>query len=98
MGAFLAVGATTFHKIPLHRMHKERSVSDVRHSMKTITGRWNKDKHLKDNPEEDLTNYLDAQYYGPIDLGTIFICVKKSWKLFLVSYLCSGFTKWHFVV
>jgi len=68
--AFLAVGATAFHKIPLHRMHKERSVSDVRHSMKTITGRWNKDKHLKDNPEEDLTNYLDAQYYGPIDLGT----------------------------
>merc|ERR1719237_1093723 len=68
--AFLAVGATAFHKIPLHRMHKERSVSDVRSSMKTITGRWNKDKHLKDNPEEDLTNYLDAQYYGPIDLGT----------------------------
>merc|ERR1719158_1345214 len=68
--AFLAAGATAFHKIPLHRMHKERSASDVRSSMKTITGRWNKDKHLKDNPEEDLTNYLDAQYYGPIDLGT----------------------------
>ena len=49
------INALLYFRIPLHRMHKERSVSDVRSSMKTITGRWNKDKHLKDNPEEDLT-------------------------------------------
>ena len=49
-------------------MQKERSVSDVRVSMKTIAGRWGKAN--KDYPEEDLNNYLDAQYYGPIDIGT----------------------------
>merc|ERR1711997_944109 len=66
--AFLAASSTAFHKIPLHRMNKERSVSDVRSSMKTIAGRWG--PTLKDDPHEDLSNYLDAQYYGPIDIGT----------------------------
>merc|ERR1719412_912559 len=66
--AFLAASSTAFHKIPLHRMNKERSVSDVGSSMKTIAGRWGPGP--KDDPHEDLSNYLDAQYYGPIDIGT----------------------------
>merc|ERR1719414_926165 len=64
--ACLAATSSAFHKIPLHRMNKDRSVSDVQSSMKTIAGRLG----LKDNPHEDLSNYLDAQYYGPIDIGT----------------------------
>ena len=54
----------------MHRIHKERSVSNVRSSMKAIAGRWGKKPALKDDPHEDLSNYLDAQYYGPIDIGT----------------------------
>jgi len=75
--AFLAYACTSivsasFHKIPLERVHKngKRSVDDVRSSMKTISGRWAAAPSQKDNPHEDLNNYLDAQYYGPIDLGT----------------------------
>merc|ERR1712241_1560913 len=64
--AILVSASTAFHKIPLTRIQKERTVEDVQKSLKNIANRYN----TKDDPHEDLVNYLDAQYYGPIEIGS----------------------------
>lgn len=48
-------------------MQKERSLTDVQSSMKTIAGRWG---GKSADANEDLINFQDAQYYGPIEIGT----------------------------
>lgn len=69
--AILVSASAAFHKVPLTRVHKQRTVEDVQASMKTIARRWGSDVGLKDDdPHENLDNYLDAQYYGPIEIGT----------------------------
>merc|ERR1712112_148389 len=74
MKSFLAIVATLValcgaqHRIPLHRMKTSRqTLEDLTMSMAKINNRWTKTMEL---PEEPLDNYLDAQYYGPIELGT----------------------------
>merc|ERR1712168_1089599 len=64
----LALGAQAFHRIPLHRMKSaRRTIEELKQSQSTIAKRWLSKSSV---PEEDLENYLDAQYYGEIELGT----------------------------
>jgi len=64
-----------FHRIPLKKIKTaRRTIEDFQTSVKKIQNRWGTKNVLtsltRENPEEPLDNYLDAQYYGPIEIGT----------------------------
>merc|ERR1712212_507150 len=57
----------SFYRIPLHRIQKsERTIEDVHTSMKAIKTRWRAPREA----DEPWDNDMDAQDYGPIEIGT----------------------------
>lgn len=67
----LATEGLAVIRVPLYRMQTaRRTIDEVRTSMTKIGHRWGSHNYHLKFPELDLTDYLDAQYYGPVDLGT----------------------------
>jgi len=56
------------HSIELKRLEQTRSLRGDLESRERIANRWGSGN--VQIPEEDLVNYMDAQYYGEIEIGT----------------------------
>merc|ERR1712168_1145676 len=56
------------HSIELKRLEQTRSLRGDLQSRERIANRWGSGN--VQIPEEDLINYMDAQYYGEIEIGT----------------------------
>jgi len=56
------------HSIELKRLDQTRSLRGDLQSRERIANRWGSGN--VQIPEEDLVNYMDAQYYGEIEIGT----------------------------
>jgi len=69
---FAAQAYAELHRIPLSRLEDgPRSRDSVAASRRKIANRWGfRPRNLANAPVEPLTDYMDAQYYGPIEIGT----------------------------
>nr|CAI5837004.1 unnamed protein product [Callosobruchus analis] len=60
-----------FHRIPLYKFKSiRRTLQEVGTDVRQVVLNGNKFRNLGEPVPEILSNYLDAQYYGPISIGT----------------------------
>jgi len=68
----MALGShAKLQRVSLKRMETtRRTLQSFSNSRQKILNRWQKSTHLGYFPHENITNFMDAQYYGEIEIGT----------------------------
>ncbi|XP_042876089.1 lysosomal aspartic protease-like [Penaeus japonicus] len=60
----VALVSAELSRVPLKKVQRKRTIADLRRSRAFLTNRYSKEEIV------DLDNFQDAQYYGPINIGT----------------------------